>query len=282
MFSGDGSWNGSDIPLLVLTGGFLVLVVFLFPGAKWLRILLGVPFLFFYPGYAVLLSLFPRKNDLGDVERIALSMGVSLAIVPLIALVLNYSFGIRLFPVVGSVYSIVVIFSLVGYYRRKKISSEKRYCPSLRLEAFGWSEKDSTTKLLAITFLFVLLSGGLVGAYFLPAKRSGFSEFYITGERGKLRGYPTNLTVGETSNVSVGIVNHEGKRVSYRVVLVLGGEKIKEIKGISIKDGGELKKKVSFTPHQVGNNLKLKLLLYKEGDKSFSRRLRLWLNVTRK
>src|SRR5574337_2061409 len=61
------------------------------------RVVLGLPFVLFFPGYVLIAALYPRRSDLDGVERVALSLGLSLAVVPLIGLVLNYTlWGIRL------------------------------------------------------------------------------------------------------------------------------------------------------------------------------------------
>jgi uncharacterized membrane protein len=57
----------------------LVLIVALFP-SNFLRIILGLPFVLFFPGFILLSALFPRKGNFTDIERFALDFGLSLAI----------------------------------------------------------------------------------------------------------------------------------------------------------------------------------------------------------
>lgn len=52
----------------------------------FLRTLIGIPFILFIPGYSLITALFIKKNELDDIERLALNFGQSIAIVPLIAL----------------------------------------------------------------------------------------------------------------------------------------------------------------------------------------------------
>ena len=51
----------------------------------------------FLPGYALIATLFPRKDDLDGIERIALSFGLSIAITPLLGLALNYTPFVKFF-----------------------------------------------------------------------------------------------------------------------------------------------------------------------------------------
>jgi uncharacterized membrane protein len=74
----------------------LILVITLFPD-NVLRIILGLPLVLFFPGFALITALFPRKESLSDIERLGLTFGLSLAVVPLIGLGLNYTpWGLRL------------------------------------------------------------------------------------------------------------------------------------------------------------------------------------------
>ena len=79
--------------LLIVMG--LVLLTDLFvlaPGLNesMVRNILGLPLVLFLPGYALIAALFPAKSDLDGIERTALSFGLSIAVVPLIGLGLNY------------------------------------------------------------------------------------------------------------------------------------------------------------------------------------------------
>ena len=86
------------IPLNLLVIA-LVAIIILFP-SNILRIILGLPFLLFFPGYTLVAALFTKKEGMGSIERVALSFGLSIAVVPLIGLILNYTpWGIRTEPV---------------------------------------------------------------------------------------------------------------------------------------------------------------------------------------
>ena len=79
------------------------------------RVVLGLLLVLFLPGYSLVAALFPRRDDLDGIERIALSFGLSIAVVPLIGLALNYTpFGIRLVPVLLGLSLFTVLLAVVA------------------------------------------------------------------------------------------------------------------------------------------------------------------------
>jgi uncharacterized membrane protein len=77
---------------------------------SFLRVIFALPMILFIPGYILIAALFPDNEDLDGIERFALSFGLSLAIVPLIGLVLNYTpFGIHLDPFVISLVAFTTV-----------------------------------------------------------------------------------------------------------------------------------------------------------------------------
>lgn len=82
------------------------------------RYVFGSALVLFLPGYALIEALYP-KRELDELTRFALSIGLSLALVPLTGLVLNYTpWGIRLLPVAISIAGLTVIFLCTALYRR--------------------------------------------------------------------------------------------------------------------------------------------------------------------
>ncbi|MCK4735168.1 MAG: DUF1616 domain-containing protein, partial [Methanophagales archaeon] len=92
-----------------------------------IRIILGLPLVLFLPGYSLIATLFPRKDDLDAIERVALSFGLSIAITPLLGLALNYTpFGIRLLPILIVLSVFTISLALGAYVRRNRILEEDR------------------------------------------------------------------------------------------------------------------------------------------------------------
>lgn len=113
---------------LVTVASALVFVVpeGAFP-AVYARYLFGSVFVLFLPGYSLIMVLFGNRG-LDDVERFALSIGLSLALVPMAGLLLNYTpWGIRTTPVTVCLFGLTLIFASAAvvrdYRTRRKMAS---------------------------------------------------------------------------------------------------------------------------------------------------------------
>jgi len=92
------------------------------------RIILGLLLVLFLPGYSLIAALFPRKDDLDGIERIALSFGLSIAVVPLLGLALDYTpFGIRLVPVLVVLSVFTVLLAVIAGVRRLGLPEGERF-----------------------------------------------------------------------------------------------------------------------------------------------------------
>ena len=73
-------------------------------------------------------ALFAKKEGMSGIERVALSFGLSIAVVPLIGLILNYTpWGIRLEPILYSVASFILITSIIAWLRQRSLTEKERY-----------------------------------------------------------------------------------------------------------------------------------------------------------
>jgi len=258
----------------------LVAVIILFP-SNVLRIILGLPFLLFFPGYTLIAALFIKKEGMGSIERVALSFGLSIAVVPLIGLILNYTlWGIRTEPVLYSVASFILITSIIAWLRRGRLPEPERFGIEFQMRLPGWSGGVWDRALSVILALAILGALGTLG-YIIASPKVGerFTEFYIEGLEGKAIGYPKELVVGEEGKVIVGIINREHETVTYQVEVVIDGVKNSEVGPVTLDHGREWEEIVGFTPGRAGDNQKVEFLLYKQGQNEVYQRLHLWVDV---
>jgi len=208
-----------DLWLIDILTVLLIAVIALFPSSV-ARIALGIPLVLFFPGYTLIAALFPRKGSLGGVERIALSFGLSIAVVPLIGLILNYTpWGIRLYPVLISLTVFILIMSGITWHRRRGLSPGERFTASFALKLPAWKGQGTLDRVLSIVLVVAIAGaiGTLIYAIATPKVGEKFTEFYILGTDGKAAGYPTALNLGERREIILGIVNHEQEEANYQV-----------------------------------------------------------------
>jgi hypothetical protein len=104
----------------------------------YIRYVLGSVFILFLPGYGLTKALFPTHTPfqtsskaLDSAIRIALSIGLSLAIVPVMTLLLDYTtLGVRLTPILLSVLAVTLVSSTIGVAREhheSRTTKEERY-----------------------------------------------------------------------------------------------------------------------------------------------------------
>ena len=117
LISVEGTWFHIITIVLLITIALVFLVSE--PPLLYLRYVLGSLFILYLPGYALIEALYPRGDELEPLERLALSIGLSLALVPLVGLILNYTpWGIRLTPVTISLALLTEFLIVYALYRK--------------------------------------------------------------------------------------------------------------------------------------------------------------------
>jgi hypothetical protein len=100
----------------------------------YIRHILGSVFILFLPGYAFTKALFPThmpfqtsSEGLDSTIRAAFSIGLSLALVPVITLLLDYTpLGVRLTPILLSVLAVTLVSATIGVAREQQGSRTLR------------------------------------------------------------------------------------------------------------------------------------------------------------
>ena len=184
------------------------------------RVALGLIFVLFLPGYALIAVLFPSSEDIDWIERVAFSFGLSIAVVPLLGLVLNYTpWGITLESVVTTVFGFILAMCAAAYYRRMLLPVEKRLALSVDLRIQEWENYSLLDKALTIGLVISIIVALSIFVYAFTVPKTGerFTEFYILNENGMADQYPTSLNATENGTVIIGVVNHEFANVTYTV-----------------------------------------------------------------
>jgi len=196
------------------------------PDATPLRVMLVLPVILFIPGYCVIAALFPKDGDIDLIERFVLSFGVSIAIVPLIGLGLNFTpWGIRLEPIILLITLFTFLMILAAQYTRATVPYEERF----RISFFGvakgirqWVFPEKTGRLdrvLSGVLVLAILVAIVTAVYVLSVPREGeqFTEFFILGTNQTAADYPDRIVPGQNYSVYVGVGNHEYRNTRYTI-----------------------------------------------------------------
>lgn len=302
-----------DLSLVVFLTGLAVFVVSAGVSGPF-RIVVVLPLVTVLPGYAVVAALFPRagsqdtrtfdENELGlqnplptkegidPLERVVFSVVATLVIVPVVALVANFTpWGITLDPILFGVAGVTVLFALVGFVRRAGVPTERRYRlqPSQLVSNLSYTsttagfgtDADRRRLFNVALAVGVLLFATSIGyAVVNPPTGEGFTEFYVdtdnvTGDTQSM--YPSQFESGESRTLPVNVTNQEHERVEYQVLVLVQrvdgtGEdaQVRDEQRVARRtvtlDHGETRTlRFQIAPSRSGSDLRIVLLLYRGG-----------------
>jgi uncharacterized membrane protein len=207
---------------LVATVGlaFVALTVIAATGQGPVRFALGLALVLFLPGYAIAAAVFPKEGEVDWIERIALSFGLSIAIVSLLGLLLSGTpWGVHLEPAVATLLLVTLGTGGFAYWRRMKLPPRERLGLSVEISVPRWGELSPVDKALTVgvAVALVLGAGGLAYAVGTSPPGGRFTEFYLLDANRGIDSYPSRLNASEPAQVYVGIVNHEVRDMHYNI-----------------------------------------------------------------
>ncbi len=232
-------------------------------GALLLRWICGSIFVLFVPGYALQSALFPQAEVLDLPERLALSIGLSVALAPLFAWVLDKLTitRIELWPILVMEGGFALVCLIVAQVRRTPVQScvapfavsEDGLGGLIKQFSAWWTTQAWGDRLLLLFLAGALTVAGIAAAHmscrdnplWLP-KAETLTEFYILGAEGLGEDYPRTIYAANSSavinpqaqgchqplTVTVGIHRPFGSEgmeqepANYRVLVVQGADDI--------------------------------------------------------
>jgi uncharacterized membrane protein len=325
------SGGGSHIPVDLILVAVLTLGAIgaaLVPGLAGspLQVVLGLVFVFVVPGYALVSLLFPasdasrnfgldvlsggsdeRAAGVTLVERGVLSVGLSLFIIPIVGLVLNFTvWGIELIPTLVSVGVLTLVLTAVAAARRLRLPADQRFRPGIlsrgRTVVSSAEGRTETVLNLVLVVGLVVAASGVVFALAIPREGEQFTEFYLLteNESGSLVAddYPTELTRGQEVTLAVGLTNQEHETTDYTVVVEMQRVRLQS-DDATILETSQLHQFSATVDHNeswtqqhtvqptiLGDRIRLVYLLYKGNppanptmDNAY-RSVHVWVNVT--
>jgi uncharacterized membrane protein len=266
--------NADLVAIVAVTLAVLALVL-AEPISPAARVALGLPLVLLFPGYALLAALLPRRDDIDAWGRLGLSAGLSLAVVALTGLALNYStWGLSLQPLLAFTALPILLASVIAAVRRQLAGADGALA--------AISPPLTVRGVLAVAAVVVATGAVLGGGAYLALQSSGqpegFTEFYALAPAGGAGGYPSRLTEGEEARLVLGIVNHEGEESSYRIAALVGASYQGAVRSLRLEDGEAWEGVLTLELPDEGRQ-RLEMALYRNDEAAPYRSLRLWLTM---
>ncbi len=270
---------------LIIIGVLTLLYVALFPffSSLVLGLIIGLPIIIFFPGYVIMAALFPKQHQLGGLERVGLSFGISIFLSPLVGVLYHFTpIGIQPYPILITLAAIIVGGGAFAWRQRRRLPEEERFTIAFNLGFLRWGRSALIDKALSIVLVVSIIAAiGAVGySSAQPVAKEPFSELYILGLEGEAIDYPREVIVAEETAVIVGIANQELKEESYRLETWIDGKKNSEVGPLVLAQGEKWEEEVSFTPTERGENQKVEFLLFKGSEtQPCTGPVYLWINA---
>lgn len=223
---------------LAIIGLLAVVVV----GSSPVTLLAVLPLLLVLPGFAIVSAIYPGvgPESIGSVGRFALSVALSAAVTPMVAMAANYTVGVYPLPIVAGVAVITVSMSLIAAGRRAALPDDER----AGALPFSWTARTferylrgtrslkSTSPLEATSGRDVLLNLAIVATILVFAASIGFAalvpqgdgvtETYLATTNGDsltLVQNANDLSQEERDSLVAVVENEEGQSMQYTVVV---------------------------------------------------------------
>ncbi|QSG16043.1 DUF1616 domain-containing protein [Halapricum desulfuricans] len=313
---------GIAILLIVFDG-----LVFGYPAAvPPLRAVVGLAVVLFVPGYLFLAVLFPRRQSTVDgtgpvesatpavqrlahggrpswSERFVLSFGLSVAIVPILGLLVTPFTG-SLSPqsVFHGLNAFVFVGTVAAVARRSVLpANERLQLPSRSVrDSLGTMFGRDQSGLLSVVFvLAVVVALASIGfAVTFPASGEAYTSTTLLTENGEgelvASGYPSTLDAGASEQLTLRVENHEGVETTYTAIVSLqrvdASGAVGETERIleeqeTVQPGQTWTEPHTIAPTMIGEDLRLQYLIYRGeppqdvNEETAYRTLSLWVTV---
>lgn len=300
-----------DLPAILVFTAVVISWMIVGDPPVFIRIGMIGGLLLLVPGYALTILLFPRSSDsprnehrmwpsrtVDGLERLALSIGLSVALLPIMGVLIAASpWGITQRTVLLGMGGAILLISVGGFFNRMRLDPPFRYQPTFGTLFAG----DRASVAVSVTLLFTaLIAVGILG-YAIAAPQAGeqTSDIYVLSpgdddDSFVAAGYPETVEQHESVPVEVGVENHEHETVDYTVVVVL--EELDEdgsvadsrelaLEEVTLDHGDTRTIGLDLTPTMAGEDLRVSFLLY-QGDphifldqRTAYQHVHIWLDV---
>ncbi|OQY46061.1 MAG: hypothetical protein B6242_08870 [Anaerolineaceae bacterium 4572_78] len=275
--------------IFIITGGLaLAGLIFLAETLSFLaslRFFIGVIYVLFIPGYALTLALFPSRHDLdSNIERFGLSIGLSIALVSIIAPLINLV-EINSLTIVLGIYGFTFLFMVVAFVRRYVLPMNEVYHPNFFSNPLANVSRVELYVYASFAVMFVIMTAIFLWIYITPSA-DDITEFYILGKTNKVEYYPQENKVGTDLVATIGIVNRQSSQQTYQVQVWAVDpwqenkqELVQQIEHITLLPNQQIEQVITWQMPYIGSDQQVHFLLFTSDNSQPYRQLQLWLDV---
>lgn len=211
------------------------------PASVVVRSLLAAPFILLVPGYACVCAIF--GTALGFAERLAIGIGLSLAVGGLAGLALHLTpLGVR--PLPWSLALIVVTLAAAVVARRRGA------LPALP-RRLGAALPLPQALLLGLATLITCAALGVAVVGAQRAPMTGFTQLWL-------------LPGATQGTVNLGLESHENRTLHTSLVLTQGGKELQRWPDLTVEDGATWQTTIALPT--TGGNGPLEATLYQQDN----------------
>lgn len=256
-----------DIFIVIACTIIAIILVFTVPADNVALRILTLPLVIVLPGYALISALFAHRAA-GLIERLVMSLGVSMIIVILGGLILNLTpSGLRSGSWAVLLAGITVAASIVALVRRQ---GQKRAA----LQPSGSSGVGLTFPQGLLLGLAAIIVGGALAVSIIGAEQQpypGFTQLWMLPASG----------ANAKNSVLLGVKNMEQTAVDYRLVVKIGSTTIKQWPALDLRSGENWEATLAVPEAQHATNpTRVEALLYRlNAPTTLYRHVELWLST---
>ncbi|MCG3772260.1 MAG: hypothetical protein JW384_03467 [Nitrosomonadaceae bacterium] len=244
-----------------------------------LRVPLGLLAVLILPGYSMSAALFPSRSELTIMERWALAFGLSLAILVVLTLLLNYTpWGITPLSTALVLNGWTVLWSALGLWRRHKLEVSDTLLPVITREF--WENASTGSRLFLCGLLGATVVSVITLTLAITAPPPPFTEFFVVGSEGIAEGYPRVVKPNELMTVQVVVTNQEYHEVSYRIAVSSQAGPLFSEGRWTLAQGETWQRSIVLSLPDEGKDQTVDFHLFRDDQETPYRKLRLWVDVT--
>lgn len=251
------------------------------------RVALGLVFALAVPGYFIQAAAFPRIGQIDALERAMLSLVLSIAAIPPLALLLEWTPGLRV-DLPGIVTALGVACALliaVAWRQRARVPQSERCTLALpyRLPGLGAARRLSPVNGLLLVVMLAAATVALIAMGVLllgSGPGQDFTEFYVLNPDGLAENLPRTVRAGDSAALRVGMINSEGAPATYRVTVTAGDTTLESLPPVTLNDGEMRIMPVTLDLALPVGEQDVLVTLYRDGSPQPYRQLHLRFTIT--